>query len=99
MNITGVGTSPININQNPFQKVQSSNAKTSFSNVIQGYLQNVDSTVKQSDDLTTKLATGQIDNVQDVMIASEKAKLALQLTVSVRDKAVEAYQNIMQMQI
>ncbi len=67
--------------------------------MLQGYLENVDSTVKQADDLSTKVATGQIDNIHDVMIASQKAKLALELTVTMRDKAVEAYQDIMRMQI
>jgi flagellar hook-basal body complex protein FliE len=99
MNITSIGTGPIKINQNPFQNVQSTNSSTSFANVLQGYLQNVDNTVKQADDLTTKLAAGEVDNVQDVMIASEKAKLALELTVTMRDKAVEAYQDVMRMQI
>jgi flagellar hook-basal body complex protein FliE len=67
--------------------------------MLQGYLDNVDSTVKQADDLSTKVATGQVDNVHDAVIASQKAKLALELTVTLRDKAVEAYQDIMRMQI
>lgn len=99
MTITSVGSSPIQLNQNPFQKVETDNSGTSFSNVLQGYLQNVDNTVKQSEVLSTKLATGEIDNVHDVMIASEKAKLALELTVTIRDKAVEAYQEVMRMQL
>ncbi|CRK80912.1 flagellar hook-basal body complex protein FliE [Neobacillus massiliamazoniensis] len=97
MNVSNVGS--IKINQNPFQKVESNQTNTSFSNMLQGYLDNVDSTVKQADDLSTKVATGQIDNVHDAVIASQKAKLALELTVTVRDKAVEAYQDIMRMQI
>lgn len=97
MNVSNIGL--IKINQNPFQKIESNQTNTSFSNMLQGYLENVDSTVKQADDLSTKVATGQIDNIHDVMIASQKAKLALELTVSMRDKAVEAYQDIMRMQI
>jgi flagellar hook-basal body complex protein FliE len=97
MNVSNVGS--IKINQNPFQKVESNQTNTSFSNMLQGYLDNVDSTVKQADDLSTKVATGQIDNVHDAVIASQKAKLALELTVTLRDKAVEAYQDIMRMQI
>jgi flagellar hook-basal body complex protein FliE len=97
MNVSNVGS--IKMNQNPFQKVESNQTNTSFSNMLQGYLDNVDSTVKQADDLSTKVATGQIDNVHDAVIASQKAKLALELTVTLRDKAVEAYQDIMRMQI
>jgi len=98
MNISGINSGLIKINQNPFQKVDDK-SQSSFANVLQGYLNNVDSTVKQASDLTTKAAAGEIDNIHDVTIASEKAKLALELTVTVRDKAVEAYQEIMRMQI
>ncbi|MDF2557298.1 MAG: flagellar hook-basal body complex protein FliE [Bacillales bacterium] len=99
MNISSIGTNPVQLKQNPFQKIESENSGASFANVLQGYLQNVDNTVKQAEVLSTKLATGEIDNVHDVMIASEKAKLALELTVTIRDKAVEAYQEVMRMQI
>ncbi|HJV45268.1 MAG TPA: flagellar hook-basal body complex protein FliE [Bacillota bacterium] len=97
MNISRVNSGFINPTNNIFQKPQP--AKTSFGDVLQGYLQNVDQTVKQSEDLTKKVATGEVDNIHDVTIASQKAKLALELTVTVRDKAVEAYQEIMRMQV
>ncbi|WP_042355959.1 flagellar hook-basal body complex protein FliE [Bacillus rubiinfantis] len=99
MNISQIGTDSIKINQNPFQKVDSQATSTSFSNVLKGYLENVDTTVKQASDLATKTAAGEVDNLHDVMIASQKAKVALELTVAVRDKAVEAYQEMMRMQI
>jgi flagellar hook-basal body complex protein FliE len=47
----------------------------------------------------TKLATGEVDNVEDVVIALEKADLALQLTVQVTQKAIEAYREISRMQV
>ncbi|MDF2858555.1 MAG: flagellar hook-basal body protein FliE [Neobacillus sp.] len=100
MEVTGL-SSPnglVKISQNPFQKVNLNIEKSSFSNVLQGYLENVNTTVKQAEDLTVKAATGQIENIHDVTIASQQAKLALELTVTVRDKAVEAYQEIMRMQ-
>ena len=90
----------IKINQNPVQKVETENKNTaSFANVIKGYLQNVDNTVKEASDLSVKLASGQVDNLHEVTIASQKSKLALELTVAIRDKAVEAYQETMRMQI
>lgn len=99
MNISGVNSELIKINQNPFQKVEVDKAKNSFSGVLQGYLESVDNTVKQASDLTTKAALGEINNIHDVTIASQKANLALELTVTIRDKAVEAYQEMMRMQI
>jgi flagellar hook-basal body complex protein FliE len=100
MDISRVGSDFIKINQNSFQKVQNdSTTKNSFSGILKGYLDNVDSSLKQSSNLTTKVATGEITNLHDVTIASQKAKIALELTVTVRDKAVESYNEIMRMQM
>ena len=99
MNISGLNGDFIKVNPNPFQKPEASKPSTSFANVLQGYLGKVDATVRQSSDMAVKAATGSIDNVQDLTIAAQKAKLSLELTVTVRDKAVESYQEIMRMQI
>jgi len=98
MAVSGINSGINKINQNLFQKVESSSTKTPFANVLQGYLENVDTTVKQASDLTIKAAAGEIDNIHDVTIASQKSKVALELTVTVRDKALEAYQEMMRMQ-
>jgi len=46
-----------------------------------------------------KLATGEMNNLHEVMISLEKAKLSFQLTVQIRNKLLEGYQEIMRMQI
>ncbi|MCH6266824.1 flagellar hook-basal body complex protein FliE [Neobacillus citreus] len=99
MDITKLNSTPIKFNQNPFQKIESTSTQNSFANVLKGYLENVDSAVKQSAELSAKAAAGEIDNIHDVTIAAQKAKLALELTVTIRDEAVEAYQEMMRMQI
>ncbi|MEH7439395.1 flagellar hook-basal body complex protein FliE [Neobacillus drentensis] len=98
MNISGINSGLIKINQNPIQNMESSSNQNSFANVLKGYLENVDTTVKQASNLTVKAAAGEIENIHDVTIASQKAKVALELTVTIRDKAVEAYQETMRMQ-
>ena len=40
-----------------------------------------------------------MDNLHDITIAAEKANIALQLTLSIRNKIVEAYKEIMRIQI
>ncbi|WP_028550419.1 flagellar hook-basal body complex protein FliE [Paenibacillus sp. UNC451MF] len=51
------------------------------------------------DKLNNQFAKGETSDVHQVMIASEKASLGLELTVQVRNKVIEAYQEIMRTQV
>ncbi|WP_282941804.1 flagellar hook-basal body complex protein FliE [Paenibacillus sp. RC67] len=51
------------------------------------------------DKLNNQFAKGETSDVHQIMIASEKASLGLELTVQVRNKVVEAYQEIMRTQV
>lgn len=55
----------------------------------------------QSDkeDMELKWAMGEVDNPHDLTIALSKASQALNYTVAIRDRLLEAYREIMQMQI
>ena len=46
-----------------------------------------------------KFALGETDNTHDLTIALQKASTALQYTVAIRDKLMESYREIMQIQI
>lgn len=50
-------------------------------------------------DLSEEAAVGGDVDLHDVMIASEKAGVAMQLTLQIRNKMVEAYQEVMRMQV
>ena len=52
-----------------------------------------------ADNISEKFLVGEVDNLHQVTIAMETAKLSLQLAVQVRNKFVEAYQEISRMQI
>lgn len=54
---------------------------------------------QRAEELNAALAAGEITDVSDVVIASQKAEIALQLTTQVRNKAVSAYQELMRMQV
>ncbi len=46
-----------------------------------------------------QFALGEADNAHDMQIAEQKALVALQYTVAVRDNLLDAYKEIMNMQI
>lgn len=62
-------------------------------------LQQVADMQAAADQAATKVATGDAQDIHQFMAASSKASLAMELTVAVRDKAVEAYQEVMRMQV
>ena len=53
----------------------------------------------QADSSTLKLASGQPVDIHDVMLNGERASLGFQLALQVRDKLVNAYQEVMRMSI
>lgn len=70
-----------------------------FGDVIMNALDGLQGVQGQANDLAVKAATGDLSDVHDYMIASSQAGLATQFTVAVRDRAVEAFNEIMRMQI
>lgn len=82
----------------PGQGAATDGAK-SFSDTLKDAIQNVNETQKSSDKAMQSLATGKTENVADVMITAEKADIALRLMMQVRNKMIEAYQDVMKMQV
>lgn len=74
-------------------------SKDTFSSLLMEAMNNVNKTQKENDDFKDLLAIGQLDNLHDLTIASEKADVALQLTLGIRNKVVDAYKEIMRIQI
>jgi flagellar hook-basal body complex protein FliE len=71
----------------------------SFADTLKSAIDNVNQLQKTSDKAAQDLATGRTDNVAEVMIATEKADIALRVMVQVRNKIIDAYQEIMKMQV
>jgi flagellar hook-basal body complex protein FliE len=72
---------------------------TDFAAMLSRGIERVQELQATSDTLAVQAATGDLDDVHDYMIASTEASLATELTVAVRNKAVDAFTEIMRMQI
>ena len=70
-----------------------------FKGFLQQAIQNAEVTNEQFVYDTDRLLTGEVDNIAEVTINAQKAQTALSLIVNVRDKAVDAYKEIMNMSL
>lgn len=69
-----------------------------FSDLLQNAVFNLNDSLNQAGQASILLAQGEIE-IHDAMLISEKASLALQLTLAIRSKVIEAYQEVMRMQV
>jgi flagellar hook-basal body complex protein FliE len=74
-------------------------SEKTFADTLKDAVNSVNTAQKESDKKMEELATGKNHNVAEVMISAEKADISLKLLVSVRNKIIEAYQEIMKMQV
>jgi flagellar hook-basal body complex protein FliE len=74
-------------------------SEVSLPEIFKEKLKDVNNLQIQSDESTKQLITGEADNVHEVLLNTEEAVLTLELAVKVRNKIVEAYQEVIKMQI
>ncbi|WP_280768986.1 flagellar hook-basal body complex protein FliE [Salipaludibacillus daqingensis] len=74
-------------------------AQQSFKTWMNEAIADVNKAQVDSANITEQMARGEKVDLHDVMITAEKASVTLQTTMEVRNKAIEAYQEIMRMQV
>lgn len=86
--------------KSPFSAV--GKTSTMFDKILSSAIDNINTTnslLSDAENEEISFAMGESENTHDLMIALQKASTALQYTVAVRDKFLEAYKEIMNMQI
>lgn len=73
--------------------------KTSFADHLMNALSDVNELQKEADQASKDLVTGDLDNMHDLMIKTQEARMALQFTVQTTNKVLEAYQELSRMQL
>jgi flagellar hook-basal body complex protein FliE len=76
-----------------------SQTEKSFSDYLGSILDQVGTTQSNGDTAIAKLNTGEAKNMHEVMIAVEEADISMRMLVQLRNKALQAYDDIMRMQI
>jgi len=96
MRIDGIGASTHSIS---FPEEAASKSSGSFAKSIEKAIAKVNELQSEADEIANRLAAGDAVEIHQAMIAMQKASMALQFTIQVRNKIIEAYQEIMRMQV
>ncbi|MBE6836853.1 MAG: flagellar hook-basal body complex protein FliE [Ruminococcus sp.] len=80
-------------------KTGNSTAESDFEKTLKDKIQEVRDLESASNQLSYDLAMGKTDDLTSVMIATTKAQTAIELTTQITTRAVNAYKEIMQMNI
>ncbi len=79
----------------PFETDAAEGQPATFGEMLKTAVDKVNTLQTNAREQEVKLAMGEVANVHDVMIALEKASLALQFTQAVRDSVVDAFKTLM----
>lgn len=100
MDVSQVGlTQPIAPTLNQVAPTNQVESKVSFGDTLKQAINSVNEAQQKSDLMTNKLIAGQDVELSDVMITAQKASVTLNTALQIRNKAVEAYQEIMRMSV
>lgn len=73
-----------------------------FAGILQTAMDNINTTnsyLSEAENEELRFALGETENTHDLMIAMQKASTALQYTVAIRDRFLESYKELMNMQV
>ncbi|EQB36421.1 MULTISPECIES: flagellar hook-basal body complex protein FliE [Virgibacillus] len=74
-------------------------AQANFASMLKKAIDGVNQTQVASDQQTKALANGSVDDLHNVMIAAQKSSITLEATVQIQKKVVDAYKEMMSMQV
>ena len=73
--------------------------RAEFARWLDDQIQTADRDIKAADTEVRKLALGETDNLHQVMLSLERARTSLELVVQVRNRLLDAYQDVLRMQV
>ena len=82
---------------NPIQT--NTKSDVNFSTILKNAIQKVNNVEHESDLKTEALAQGKVDDLHDVMLSAQKANVTIETAVQMQQKVIDAYNEVMRMQI
>jgi flagellar hook-basal body complex protein FliE len=79
------------------RNVNQKTSGTEFQDTLNTLLSQVNSQVQEADQMTDEFAMGKTDSLHEVMVATEKSSISLSFLLQIRNKLLEAYQEVMRM--
>jgi flagellar hook-basal body complex protein FliE len=83
----------------PLQPLAQAGKPGEFQNILEGTIQKLESVNNDATDAVQKFLTGENEELHTTVLAAQKAEIAFDLGLQVRNKVVSAYQEIMRMQM
>jgi flagellar hook-basal body complex protein FliE len=77
----------------------SSTSGAAFGDLVLDGIDRLEAVQDKSDKLAVQAATGDLDDIHDYTVAATEASVTAQLTVAVRNRALESFNEIMRMPI
>ena len=100
MDVKGIGLPPVGgLPANPAAPATPGAPGASFGDVLKDSLSQVNALQQEADGAIRSLATGGTATLHDTMLALQQAELSFKLRLQVRTKIVEAYQEVLRMQV
>ncbi|HSQ40999.1 MAG TPA: flagellar hook-basal body complex protein FliE [Fibrobacteraceae bacterium] len=95
-NIQGIGSSDAADASQSALTPNQANA-TSFDDMLKGFLKDVNQMQQTADTSIEKMVAGEVKDVHQVMMAVEEAKVAFNLMLEIRNKTMDAYNELIRM--
>ena len=99
MDVRSIGMAKLPLMQAGAAKQSDAASGQSFGDFLKDAIGEVTDLQVKAEQASVDLATGKIDDIAQVVIAAEKATVALQMAIQVRNKVLESYQEMMRMQV
>ncbi|KRF37463.1 flagellar hook-basal body complex protein FliE [Nocardioides sp. Soil805] len=83
----------------PASPAAASGPGSDFGSMVLDGIERLEGVQDKADGLAVRAASGTLPNIHDYTLAATEAEVATKLTVAVRNKAIEAFSEIMRMQV